>query len=397
MRITAVTKKRCIFTIMILLAVLSATAPYAEDKVLDSPFVPVSPEVFAQGGSFVANAHGFNALFHNPAGFVGSDGSFTVLSSTAWLYANPYRAFQIMGSSDSSELIDFVENEITAGGFGFGFSEGIGYVGKGLGLGMVLNVDSYLWGPTLLGSEGSMDATVAFIGGLALPINLFGIKINLGADIRPMIRVLVPHLDHTEMFDMIDAVQNGGNPLEALNTAEALHGYAFGLDLGAIMEMGGLRVGISARDFLGTRFAYRQNEFGDVLDSLSGSGGFPDTGTEVDNYVIPMDVSVGIAYDFDFGSLSSVIDPVLHASLNDLIGVIREDRSPWTLLHVGAEIEMFRFLKLRAGLNQGYPTLGTGVHLAFIDLNAALFTREMGQYIGDRPNSGMTVEAAIRF
>jgi hypothetical protein len=300
-----------------------------------------------------------------------------------------------LGNSGSSTLISFVEDEITTGGFGFGFSEGIGYVGKGVGLGVVLNVDSYLWGPTTLGAVGRMDATLAFIGGLALPINLFGIKINLGADLRPMIRIRVP-LDYTVMFDMIDALQNGGNPLEALNTVDSLHGYAFGLDLGAIAELGNFRLGISVRDFLGTRFAYKENQFADIVSSLRSTGGFPAVGTGVDDYVVPMDVSVGASYHLDFGSLSSVIDPVVHASLNDLIGVIRDERSPWTQLHIGTEIGLFRFLKLRGGFNQGYVTLGAGADLSIFELNAAFFTREMGKHIGDRPNAGMTVEVAIR-
>ncbi len=388
--------KRHVITATVFLIALITGGLFAEDTFVDSPLLPVSPEVLGQGGSFVANAHGYNALFHNPAGFAGEEGSFTALSSSAWVYANPYNAFQAMGNSDSSTLISFVEDEITAGGFGFGFSEGIGYVGRGVGLGAVLNVDSYLWGPTTLGAVGCMDATLAFIGGLALPINLFGIKIYLGADLRPMIRIHAP-LDYTVMFDMIDALQNGGNPLEALNTVDALHGYAFGLDLGAIAELGDLRFGISVRDFLGTRFAYKENEFADIVSSLRSTGGFPAVGTGVDDYVIPMDVRVGVSYHLDFKYLSSVFDPVVHASLNDLIGLIRDERSPWTLLHVGTEIGLFRFLKLRGGFNQGYVTLGAGADLSIFELNAALFTREMGKHIGDRPNAGMTVEAAIRF
>jgi len=387
--------RRHVIAATVFLFALITGGLFAEDPFIDSPLLPVSPEVFGQGGSFVANAHGYNALFHNPAGFAGQEGSFTVLSSSAWVYANPYRAFQALGNSGSSTLISFVEDEITTGGFGFGFSEGIGYVGKGVGLGVVLNVDSYLWGPTTLGAVGRMDATLAFIGGLALPINLFGIKINLGADLRPMIRIRVP-LDYTVMFDMIDALQNGGNPLEALNTVDSLHGYAFGLDLGAIAELGNFRLGISVRDFLGTRFAYKENQFADIVSSLRSTGGFPAVGTGVDDYVIPMDVSVGASYHLDFGSLSSVIDPVVHASLNDLIGVIRDERSPWTQLHIGTEIGLFRFLKLRGGFNQGYVTLGAGADLSIFELNAAFFTREMGKHIGDRPNAGMTVEVAIR-
>ncbi len=389
------TKKLISMAIFITALGLGCASFLSAESTLDYPFVPASPEVLAQGGSFVANARGYNALFHNPAGFAGDEGSFTILSSTAWLYANPYRAFQMIGNTDSSALAGFLEDEITSGGFGIGCSSGIGYVGKGVGLAAVLNVDSYLYGNTTLGAAGSMHATLAFIGGLALPLNLFGIKINVGADLRPMIRIQAP-VDYTVMFDMLTAMQDGGNPLEALNSVDALHGYAFGLDLGAIMELGRLKIGLAARDFLGTGFVYTENRFSDVMSSLGSTGGFPQDGTEVTGYVIPMDVSVGVSYHLNLGRLGNVVDPVVHASLNDLIGVIRDDRSPWTLLHFGTEIELFRLLKLRGGFNQGYITFGLGADLYFLDINAAFFTREMGKYIGDRPNSGMTVEAAIR-
>jgi hypothetical protein len=159
----------------------------------------------------VANAHGYNALFHNPAGFAGQEGSFTVLSSSAWVYANPCHSFQALGNSDPSTLISFVEDESSTGGFGF--SEGIGYVGKGVGIGAVLNVDSYLWGPTTLGAVGRMDATLAFIGGVALPINLFGIKINLGADLS--IFELNAALFTREMGKHIGDRPNAGMTVEA--------------------------------------------------------------------------------------------------------------------------------------------------------------------------------------
>jgi hypothetical protein len=300
-------------------------------------------------------------------------------------------------SSESSAITSFVEEEITADGFGFGFSQGIAHVGGGVGLGMVLNADSYVWGSDLPGAEGRLNATLAFVGGLALPIDLFGVKIHLGADFRPMIRILVPGLDHTVMIDMIDALAHGDSPLEALNSSDALHGYAFALDLGAIAEVGDLSLGVSARDFLGTRFAYKENQFGDIVSSLGSSGGFPDAGVAIDDYVIPMEVNVGASYHFDSAASASPFDPVVHASLNDLIGAIQGKRCPLTLLHLGTEIGVLRFLKLRGGFNQGYLTFGAGVDLLILDINAAFFTREMGDHIGDRPSSGMTLEAALRF
>ena len=389
--------KKIILSILLLIG--SFALVFAQSTVLEKPFLPMSPEVMGQGGSFIANAHGYNALFYNPAGFAMKPGSLTIAGSTAWVYANPARAMELIdgitvseGDESTALLLDFVENEITTGGVGFGFSEGVGFVGRGLGLGAVLNVDAYLHGPTLLGTEGSMDATMAFIAGLALPFDILGMRITVGGAVRPMIRISAS-LSSSDVFALAE-----GDPMEALNSIDALHGFGLGFDLGTIIELSDLKFGLSIRDFLGTRFMYTQSTWEEIMTSLGDSGSLPTNGDEVaDTHLVPMNVSVGVAWHLNFGGLNFLLDPTIHASLNDVIGVIRDSRSPWTLLHIGAELKLLRFMKLRAGFNQGYITLGAGAHLLFLDVNFAFFTREMGKYIGDRPNSGLIAEASFRF
>ena len=386
--------RRTLAGIALLLAVCAWMPPdRADAQTWEPPAVPVSPEVLAQGGSFTANAEGFQALFHNPAAFASERKSLTILSASSWVYANPARLFQSLPlGGDAQGLAEFLEGEITSGGFGMGSAAGIGYVGRGLGLGAVLNVDSYLWGPTALGATGRLTADLQFVAGFSL--KTLGDRLWLGADVRPLIRLAVP-VDYDAMFGFFDALQSGGDPLAALETATALYGFGFGIDLGALLALGGLRIGLSVRDFLGTSIAYRQSTFGDVLDALRKTGGFPSGGTAIaEDPVIPMELSLGLSYRFDFAPRT--FDPVVHLALSDLITVIRGERSPWTALHLGTEVRLLRFLALRAGLNQGYLTFGGGLRLPLLDLNAAFFTREMGRHLGDQPSSGMALEAALR-
>jgi len=359
----------------------------------EPPAVPVSPEVLAQGGSFTANAEGFQSLFHNPAAFASERKSLTILSASSWVYANPARLFHSLPcGGDAHSLAEFLEGEITSGGFGMGSAAGIGYVGRGLGLGAVLNVDSYLWGPTVLGATGRLTADLQFVAGFS--VKTLGDRLWLGADVRPLIRLAVP-VDYDDMFGFFDALQSGGDPLAALETAPALYGFGFGIDLGALLALGGLRIGLSERDILGTSITYRQSTFGEVLDALQETGGFPGGGTAVvEDPVIPMELSLGLSYRFDFAPRT--FDPVVHMALSDLITVIRGERSAWTALHLGTEVRLLRFLALRAGLNQGYLTFGGGLRLPLLELNAAFFTREMGRHLGDQPSSGMALEAVLR-
>jgi hypothetical protein len=386
--------RRTLAVVALLLMVLAGAPPdRAGAQAGEPPAAPLSPEVLAQGGSFTANGEGFQTLFHNPAAFASERRSLTILAASSWVYANPARLFQSLPfGGDGQALAEFMEGEITSGGFGMGSSAGIGYVGRGLGLGAVLNVDSYLWGPTALGATGRLTADLQFVAGLSL--KTLGDRLWLGADVRPLIRLAVP-VDYDTMFGFFDAMQSGGDPLAALEASPALYGFGFGIDLGAMLALGGLRVGLSVRDFLGTSIIYRQSTFGEVLESLQETGGFPSGGTAfAEDPVIPMELSLGLSYRFDFAPRT--IDPVVHLALSDLLTVIRGERSPWTALHLGTEVRLLRFLALRAGLNQGYLTFGGGLRVPLLDLNVAFFTREMGRRLGDQPSSGMALEAALR-
>ena len=44
-------------------------------------------------------------------------------------------------------------------------------------------------------------------------------------------------------------------------------------------------------------------------------------------------------------------------------------------------------VKLRAGLHQGYPTIGVGLDIAFFHTQYAYYTEERGDKVGDNPVS----------
>jgi len=127
-----------------------------------------------------------------------------------------------------------------------------------------------------------------------------------------------------------------------------------------------LSFGLTVRDAFNTRYAMSQYPLGDWLDEVS-SGSLPSGGEEApDTYLVPMTISAGLGYHIDMGGLARILDPTVHLELADPLGVIRENRSPWALLHIGTEAKVLRFINLRAGVNQGYLTAGAGVKLLFL-------------------------------
>jgi hypothetical protein len=388
--------------IAILLFSFSAGAAFANtyDEI---PFVPMSPEVIGRGGSAVADARGYDSLFYNPAGFSRDPSTFTVSSTSAWVYARPDEFISLAGqfaggTAGPASIFTFLNNQVTRGGIGACASWGIGYVGGGLGLGASLILDSVLSGPSLLGVTGDLTGTIGFIGGLSVPFEVAGFKVYVGGDVRPMIRVHAP-LTNSVAVGMLDALANGRDVLASLGSGTAFYGVGIGLDVGAIAVLGWFNVGLSIRDLAGTQFRYNFSPFSVLQSSLTSSLQFPSNGTleTADQYTIPMDIAVGASFHPDFGTFNNIIDPSISLDMRNIVGALARQVSPWTLLHLGVESRFFSFFTLRAGINQGYLTVGGGLKLLVFDLNFAVFTRELGAHIGDKALSGMSMDAAIRW
>ena len=387
--------------IALLIVILAAGLAFAAE-ITEIPFLPMSPEIMGRGGSFIADAHGYNAFFYNPAGFSRESGSFTLGDATMWVYSRPDalaslgRQF-VSGNSTPFSILSFLNNQVTTGGFGIGASFGIGYVGNGLGLGVVLIEDSMLYGPTLLAMSGDLTFTLGFIGGLSVPFDVLGMKVHVGGDVRPMIRAHAL-LTNSVALDVITALASGGSMLTALNAADTVYGVGIGLDLGVIAELGWFTFGLSVRDLGGTQFKYDLNSFGIVFDAITTQVQFP-AGTAVtdDHYVIPMDIALGIGLHPDMGLLNDFFDPSFSVDLHNLVGALSGTTSFWALLHAGVELKLLSLFSLRAGYSGGFLTLGAGVKLLIFDMNFAVFTQELGANVGDRSSSGASLNVAIRW
>ncbi len=119
---------------------------------------------------------------------------------------------------------------------------------------------------------------------------------------------------------------------------------------------------------------------------------------DITKYKIPMQGTLGISFHPDLGGLSFLFDPTVSLDYQHVFYSQPENQTSFLSgIHAGTEIKVLKFLKVRAGINQGYVTAGVGAKLLFLDVNASYFTREMGRFAGQQPNQGFTMEAAIRF
>jgi hypothetical protein len=297
-----------------------------------------------------------------------------------------------------------------------GASSGLGLIARGFGLGFATVLDAGLQGDNLLNSEGTATLTVGFMTGYAHQFGIGGMNLKVGGVIRPMLR-LRTGMTGADLAGFLMAGGEGeGEPAEGEEGRsflslfpDAYYGTGIGLDVGAILEMGGLSVGLAIQDLFGTRFNYQRSSLAYVWETFNATQSLPQDGevVETPEYVIPMEVTAGVSFHPDLGPLSFLIDPTVHADLQNVVAVMEKRADPADLIHVGAEVKVFRFISLRAGFSRGYMTAGLGAKLLFLDVNVAAFAEGSPEDLSglEDPegfdfrtfgNMGITAEIAIR-
>jgi hypothetical protein len=382
------------------------------NTVREAPVAVFDPVHMAQGDSSVASARGYRSLFINPAAFALGRGSFTLLNLQGWVHSSPTQAVETMqlffadSDIEDDSTLERIEGQLSSNGMGIGASGGVGYVGGGLGIGLRFASDSFFFGEELPGGiTGTSTSEISFVGGLGFPFELGPVQVAAGGSVRPFVRV-------RSLFDndASDAALQkylgvpGGGDEDYQDITRSLNGFGFSLDAGLLLQYSDFTLGLAGRHLGDTRLNYSENSLSEVNESLS-SGALPEEKREGEEGYIPAGRHV-IPTRFDIGLMWAprpweVARPQLHVELRDPMGWADPSGTgsqPFIYrTHVGGELELMRFFSLRAGLNQGRPTGGLGLRLFFLDLNMALYGRELGKQQGDTSSAGAALEFGIRF
>lgn len=371
-------------TILFSIAIL-ASASFADTYPTLTPKNAVS---MALGGSFTSIPTAQFSFFGNPAAFAAKKGSLTLIQTDAWAYVKPTSdnldvlAELIGGDSNQAALAGSLMP--TNNGFGGGASIGLGYAGKGLGIGIFAISDNWAEGDSVPGAVLQSDTQVSAVVGLGVPLQLGdSVRLSIGGDLRPFYRIraavsLADYLSGAENFDGINA------------------GFGLAMDLGAHLELGSLGIGLAIRD-IAPPFPIWQGDLETLKASLE-QGSLPQADDGAEKAVFLPSVTAGLSWKPKL--IPGLIDPALYFELQDPVAVIQEwdgIGSALNLTHLGAEVTFLKIVTLRAGLNRGWLSFGGGVNLLILDLNAAVFTEELGALPGDKPRSGFSLSAAIRF
>ena len=371
-------------------------APLAAQTVMnDPPFRPAFADSRAVGDVGVASAGDFQSLYLNPAGFAAKNATITLTKVSAGLDFLPTGDnLRLAGEAwndpaNSGAILSPLGASV---GFGGNGAFGIGYAGAGLGLGLIASVDGFA--PSIDGSlaDASALATVAFIGGLGFTV---GNHLTVGGAVRPMVRVNVPTAGVGDLLSFAAGQGSSGS------NVPSLYGIGVGVDLGARYSNGPLSYGLALRDVAGTRMYYEGESLGTLESSIASGNGVPQGGSTGNvEYVIPMSLTLGVAFHPNLGAIARYFDPQMEV---DYLYTFDPSRPIWSQtvgdfvsggLHAGIDARVLSYVHLRAGYELGDAFFGLGFQLPVVSIDATAFSRVIASDSGG-PRQGMTVSFTL--
>ena len=378
---------------LICIALILALGGMAFGQATTSRVSPKTARVMGMGGAFRVFSTGYDTFFGNPAGFATREGSLTIADLAAWAYFKPTAAniAKLQGIMDGSitsqtEIGFSIADWVTSNGLGAGASLGLGWAGKGFGLGFNLTTDEVAMGSSIVGSTLQSRTQGTAVAGLAFPFSLGPVNFRIGADARayymldsspasgwPFGTILTNFFDNGQKVDL------------TIRDLAVVGGYGFAFDGGATIGIGPLVVGAMVRDY-GLQFNRSSTTLGTILDNRM----VPLEGT--DAYIILPVVLAGASLQFKFGDF---VAPALYVEAEDPVALVTYGFDTiGTKLHAGAEVKLFNLLSARAGINKGWISVGAGLDLLFLEIDAAIFTEEMGINPGDFGRTGIKIGRA---
>lgn len=277
---------------------------------------------------------------------------------------------------EDEDVLDQIRNinavSETVGPLGFGF------VGNGIGY-SVHNVTGVgLTSPTSDRLRLAIGERLVLRGGYAFNIPLRArLPMTLDAGLSVGTFVQGEIAEEFPLIELADTLDDFGPGL-VLDAPFTLRS-GFGLNLGVLWTLADrLSVGLTADNVYAPTVATEYESAQAFLDSQDAV-----SGPEAE--LVPVEVNLGVGYDVPLGRLGAYIDDLdVYASYFDGFDFLTRDnpRNPLLKFGVGAEMRILDILRLRGGFAQGLLAAGLGLQLGVVDVNGAVYGRELSSEPG---------------
>ena len=376
-----------LFSLPVFIQLCHGSGVWAETKKID-PFVMPSARFGALGGSHVAMADDFYALFLNPASFRDAEEEFSVAEITLSTYGPMLEIIDLFrsnaGSADDLDLSGIIGPGGFAAGFDIGGPISLGWVGRNLGLGFFNKIRT---AASVSGTKirPLTSGELLLVGGYSFRFLEKGSHLLDGGFLakgffRGALNLEASILAADTLLD-----DPGGQPFDTY--------LGLGFDLGLRYSFReNLTAALVCYDVYSPVLATPYESISDFSKKAGPSG-------SASYATVKRRLDIGAAYRIRSPFLDRYISRLTvmadYRDFLDLFALI--PRNPILNIGLGVEIVLLRALSLRLGVTDALPAFGFGLDLSFMKLDFGIHGREMGLDPGKMPVYSMDVGMLFRY
>lgn len=411
--------KKLIITVLLIVSVVASLSAYNFPDFFypTTSFRPISPRVEAMGGAGLATVKGSDAFFWNPANISSKKFTLNLPSVGVTLY-NPKAIIDSgiidkisNGASMETIPIDYFKVVEEGEGEVLTTDLAISILGGGFGLGIQAQqaLHTYSFDGQLASDKIIAEVNIGAAVGLGFRINVVPkwLSIDLGASLRLSYKAYTNKIGATEIISLFG--DDGSDPFQTIMDEQPIAaGFALPIDIGMNFNLPiGFRVSAVARDLNATYSMMNYEHSGEWINEILGTVGAETlyegtAGTKSEHTItVPWKLDLGIGWTPSFGSFDKILQPSIAIDFVDMVELLGNPEGNENAfldhMRIGAELKLLSTIDVRAGLNRGYMSVGVGLDLFAIHLDAAYYWREVGVDIGDKAMDALSIRFNLGF
>ena len=395
----------------------AAEEPAVTYDEIDLSFSPTMTWYDAMGQSGLAHPERLDSFFTNPAAIQGKGLRLDSPSISLTVYnleklVSDPEAVDIFnkmlkGEASDEEKTKYAVKIIDNLGSGhniatkldFGISARIGSVG--FGTNAQLKLHSLNPGKTITSQTLIPEINIAQTVGLGFRIiDTDALSLSAGASLHWVLKTYFKGISGGKLMSMFSGGEDFTKTL--VWDTPVMGGWALPFDLGVTLGLFNdtFTIAATANNINGIYHMKSHTGVGYMLNKEAPEDA-PEKRDSVEFDVkTPWTLNFGVAFAPELG----VFKPVVTLDFIDMFDLVKSFGSEYfrasdLLLHMnfGAEIGLTDFVQLRAGVNRGFVSVGTGIWLMFAQMDVSYGWQEFGVELGDKPVDALTVRFIIGY
>ncbi len=439
--------RKILISLAICVTIISTSIFAADSALVDgtatletrsSAYMPTSSHRMAMGSAGLGLGGFYDSYLYNPANLQ-RDGLKIVLPSISLTVNNIYDLMVVAEGeenivdiaqrieSDENAPIDLATLFIKSIPFGYGeiltLDTNVGFKTRGFGVDLAIQekLRSYNGGGDYTTASLINETNVVATAALGFNIDFIEdiLSLDIGASGAFAFKTYSIPIDANSVLNLVSQLDSGGDPgTTFLENIPFASGYAIPITAGANLNLPlGLSISAVGRNFNGNynMVGYENLKSlvnnDEIIVAFAGENVLGDenstTPVESDEFEveIPWSLDVGLAFA-PSTSLDGLIKAQLAFDFIDCYGLINdyinETRTPIQLksdalasLNVGAQVRLLSLVDIRAGISQGYKSVGVGFDLLVLHLDASYYWKEYGEVLGQSSSDSLSVKFSL--